>query len=163
MAENLTIRANGDCEVMVKRSFDAPRHRVFDAFVRPELVKRWLLGPDGWSMPLCDMDPRFGGAYRWAWQKADGTRMGVRGVFREVAPAKRIVHTEQFEPAWYPGEALVTTRFVEEDGRTTLTATIRYPSQEARDVALNSPMKEGMAMSYDRLERLLTPASSRAH
>jgi uncharacterized protein YndB with AHSA1/START domain len=128
---------------------------------RPELVKRWLLGPPGWSMPVCEIDLKVGGAYRYLWrQDTDRTEMGVSGVFREVVLSERLVHTESFQPAWYPGEAVVTTVLSEQNGKTTLNATVRYESREARDGVLKSPMESGVAASYDRLAELLasTPA-----
>lgn len=138
------------------RVFDAPRRLLFDAHTKPELVKRWLLGPDGWSMPVCDIDLRVGGAYRYVWRRdSDGTEMGMGGVYREIAAPERLVATEKFDDPWYPGEAVDTTVLVEQDGKTTLTLTVRYESQEIRDAVLNSDMKRGVADSYDRLAKLL--------
>src|SRR5882762_7861832 len=129
--------------------------RVFDAFTKPELVKRWLLGPPGWTMPVCEIDLRVGGAYRYVWRHADGREMGMGGIYREIVPQERLVCTELFDEAWYPGEALVTTILAEQGGRTTLTSTILYVSQETRDAVLKSGMERGVAASYDRLEELL--------
>jgi uncharacterized protein YndB with AHSA1/START domain len=140
-------------EIQVTRVFDAPRELVFDAFTRPELVRRWLLGPPGWSMPVCEIDLKVGGAYRYLWrQESDGQEMGMGGVFREVVPRERLVATEKFDEAWYPGEALDTTVFAEEGGGTRMTISVLYESMEARDTARRSGMERGMAMSYDRLE-----------
>src|SRR5687768_8056036 len=92
---------------------------------------------DGWSMPVCEYEPRVGGKYRWVWRHdKDGTEMGMGGVVREIVPPERIVQTEKFDESWYPGEAVVTTTLVEQGGKTTLTTTVRYESKEARDVAL---------------------------
>ncbi len=151
----LTITALGDREIRMTRVFDAPRRLVFDALTRPELVRRWLLGPDGWSMPICGIDLRVGGSYRYVWRHADGREMGLRGVYREIAPPARLVHTESFDQHWYAGDALVTTELVEEGGRTTLSITILYESPEARDAVLKSPMEQGVARSYDRLAEAL--------
>jgi uncharacterized protein YndB with AHSA1/START domain len=128
---------------------------VFDAHTKPELVKRWLLGPPGWTMPVCEIDLRVGGKYRYVWRNADGTEMGMGGVFREIARPERLVATEVFDQSWYPGEALDTSVFVEERGKTTVTLTVLYESREARDGVLKSPMEQGMAAGYDRLEELL--------
>lgn len=145
-----------DNEIRVTRDFDASPATVFDAFTRPELVRRWLLGPPGWSMPQCDIDLRVGGAYRYVWRSdADGTQMGLSGTFREVVAHERLVATERFDDAWYPGEALDTTTFTAVDGHTRVTITIIYESQEARDTAHRSGMERGMAAGYDRLESLL--------
>jgi uncharacterized protein YndB with AHSA1/START domain len=151
----LQVTTPTEREIVLTRAFDAPRHLVFDAFTRPELVRRWLLGPPGWSMPVCEIDLRVGGAYRWVWRNADGIEMGVSGVYREIVPPGRLVATERFDQAWYPGEALTTTELVERDGRTILTTTVLYESREARDVALRSEMEKGVAASYDRLAELL--------
>src|SRR5882762_9237687 len=129
--------------------------RVFDAFTKPELVKRWLLGPPGWTMPVCEIDLRVGGAYRYVWRHADGKEMGMGGIYREIVPQERLVCTELFDEAWYPGEALVTTILAEQGGRTTLTSTMLYVWQETRDAVLKSGMERGVAASYDRLEELL--------
>ncbi len=150
------ITAHGDREIVVTRVFDAPRRLVFEAYTRPELVKKWLLGPDGWSMPVCEIDLRAGGKYRNVWKNdSDGREMGMSGVYREVAAPERIVATEVFDEAWYPGEAVDTIVLTERDGKTTLTQTILYNSRETRDAVLKSPMQYGMAMSYDRLENFL--------
>lgn len=151
----LTVSTPSDREIAMTRVFDAPRHLVFEAMTRPELIKRWLLGPDGWTMPVCEIDLRVGGAYRYVWEKGE-TRMGMGGVFREITAPERIVQTEVFDDAWYPGEALNTTVLTEENGRTTMTLSVLYQSKEARDGVLASPMEDGVAASYDRLAELLT-------
>ncbi len=144
-----------DREIAMTRVFDAPRRLVFDAFTKPELVKHWLLGPPGWTMPVCEIDLRVGGAYRYVWRDANGKEMGMGGIYREIVPQERLVCTELFDEAWYPGESLTTTTLAEKDGRTTVTTTMLYVSQEARDAVLKSGMERGVAASYDRLERLL--------
>lgn len=156
----LKVAAHGDREIVMTRIFDAPRHLVWDAFTRPELVKRWLLGPDGWSMPVCEIDLRVGGSYRYVWRHTDGMEMGMGGVYREIEIPERVVATEKFDKAWYPGEAVGTLRLVEQAGRTTVTQTVVYDSPQTRDAVLKSPMETGVAASYDRLETLvLSPAA----
>jgi uncharacterized protein YndB with AHSA1/START domain len=155
-SETFHIKAHGDREIVVTRVFDAPRQLVFDAYTRPELIQKWLLGPDGWSMPVCEIDLRAGGKYRYVWRNdSSGHEMGMGGVYREVVAPERILATEVFDEAWYPGEALDTIVLSERDGKTTLTQTILYNSRETRDAVLKSPMQTGMAMSYDRLEKFL--------
>ena len=152
----LRITTPTDREIAMTRVFDAPRHLVFEALTKPELVRRWLLGPPGWSMPVCEIDLKVGGAYRYVWRRdKDGSEMGMGGVFREVVPSERLVATEKFDQAWYPGEAVSTTVLTEQDGRTTLTNTVLYESREARDGVLKSGMETGVARSYDRLAELL--------
>ncbi len=151
----LKVGTPTDREIAMTRVFDAPRSLVFDALTKPELIKQWLFGPPDWSMPVCEIDLRVGGAYRFLWRGPDGTEMGVRGVTREIVAPERFAVTERFDEAWYPGEALVTYVLVEQGGKTTLTLTVRYESREARDIALKSPMEQGVTMSYDRLAELL--------
>ena len=158
----LKIAAHGDREIVMTRVFDAPRNLVFDAFTKPELVKRWLLGPPGWTMPVCEIDLKVGGAYRYVWRRdADGTSMGMGGVYREIVAPERLVHTERFDESSYPGESLITTVLVEQGGSTTVTATMLYESREARDGVLKSNMESGVAASYDRLAELLASAAAR--
>jgi uncharacterized protein YndB with AHSA1/START domain len=153
---NIKITAHGDRELVITRVFDAPRAMVFQALTTPELVKQWLLGPKGWTMPICQIDLRVGGAYRYLWRREkDGFEMGMGGFYREIVVPERVVTTEKFDEAWYPGEAVGTIVLVEQGGKTTLTLTIAYESRQARDAVLKSPMEEGVAAGYDRLEDLL--------
>ena len=157
----LKITTSGDRELVMTRVFAAPRTLVFDAHTKPELVTRWLLGPPGWSMPVCEMDVRVGGTYRWVWRHdRDGTEMGMGGTYREVRAPERLVATERFDEAWYPGEALNTLVLVEQGGRTTLTQTMRYESAAAREAVIKSGMEEGVTGSYDRLEDLLAATTT---
>ena len=161
--DSFKISTPSDREIQVSRDFDAPRSLVFDAFTKPDLVRRWLLGPPGWTMPVCAIDLRVGGSYRYVWRsEKDGSQMGLRGVFREITPVERLVATERFDDAWYPGEALDTTVFEERRGITRTTITILYESQEARDTARRSRMEYGMAAGYDRLETLLPTLAGEA-
>jgi uncharacterized protein YndB with AHSA1/START domain len=147
-----------DREIVITRVFDAPRDLVFEAFTDPELIKRWLLGPDGWSMPVCEVDLRVGGTLRYLWRNdAEGHQFGMTGGYREIVRPERIVHVEKYDEAWYPGEALVTETFVEREGATTFTMTVTYESRAARDTALESGMERGIAASYDRLAEVLEP------
>jgi uncharacterized protein YndB with AHSA1/START domain len=142
-----------DREVVVTRVVDAPRKVVFAAHTEPRHLQRWLLGPEGWTMPVCEFDARPGGAWRYVWRKADGSEMALSGIVREFAPPERVVHTERWGPEW--PETVNTTVFTESEGRTTITLTIAYPSKEARDAAIQTGMKGGMDQSYDRLDVLL--------
>ena len=148
--------------IITRRVVHAPRALVFDAFTKPELVRRWLTGPDGWEFAVCDIDLRPGGKYRYVWRKAGVPDMGMGGEFREVVPPERYVATEQFDESWYPGSAIVTTAMTEHGGKTTVTLTIKYDSKDARDVALKSGMETGVAASYNRLDRILVSRRSGA-
>ncbi len=155
------ITPSGDRDLVISRDFAAPRKLVYDAHTKPELVRQWLLGPPGWTMPVCDMDVRVGGRYRWEWRKeTDGTTMGMGGVYREVKAPERLVSTEKFDDAWYPGESLNTLVLVEKGGRTTLTQTMRYESREAREAVIKSGMEQGVAASYDRLDDVLAATAN---
>ncbi len=159
----LTVTTPSDREVMMTRVFDAPRAMVFDAFTRCDLLKRWF-GPRGWSLAVCEGEFRSGGSWRFVLRGPDGSEMGMRGACRELVRPDRIVYMESFDD--YPGESQVTTRFVEQAGRTTVTVTVLYPSQEVRDAVIKSGMEHGAAESYDRLaEYLVTvvPAQPVAH
>jgi len=151
----LTLTTPTDREIVMTRVFDAPRRLVFDALTKPELVRKWLLGPPGWTMPVCEIDLRVGGAYRYVWRHENGNEMGMGGVYREIARPERLVATEKFDESWYPGEALDTTVLTEQGGKTTLTVTVQYESRDVRDAVLKSPMEKGVAAGYDRLAELL--------
>lgn len=159
-SETFKVTTPSDLEIAMTRVFNAPRRLVFEALTKPELVRQWLLGPPGWTMPVCEIDLRVGGAFRYVWRHADGREMGMGGVFREIVPQELIVHTELFDEAWYAGEALVTNVLVEQGGKTTLTLTSRFGTRETRDAVLKSGMESGVAASYDRLEQLLASQGS---
>ncbi len=150
---SLKITTPTEREIVMTRVFDAPRRRVFDAWTKPEHVPKWMLGPEGWTMPVCEIDLRPGGAWHFVWRRSDGTEMGMRGVYREVTPPERVVSTESWGGNW--PETLNTLILSEENGKTTVTNTILYPSKEARDAALKTGMKEGVAASFDRLAEVL--------
>ena len=151
----LTVTTPTDREALITRVFDAPRRLVYDAWTKPELLKRWLHGLDDWTLAVCDMDVRPGGAIRWVWRAPDGKEMGLSGVYREVVPPERLVHTELFDEDWTGGETLVTLTLDEKDGKTICAMTVRYASRDARDAALKTGMTDGMEMGYARLDRIL--------
>jgi uncharacterized protein YndB with AHSA1/START domain len=151
----LMVTTPTDREVVLTRVFDAPRQMVFDAFSKPELLKRWF-GPRGWSLVVCEVDFRVGGGFRFVLRGPDGKDMGMRGTYREIAPPHRSVHMESFDD--FPGESQVTAVFEEQGGKTTMTATVLYPSKEVRDAVIQSGMEHGAAESYDRLAELLAAA-----
>jgi uncharacterized protein YndB with AHSA1/START domain len=150
----LEITTPSDREIAMTRVFDAPARLVFDAWTKPELLKRWLGVRAGWTMEVCEVDLRVGGAYRFVWRGPDMT-MGMGGVYREVKPPVRLVSTEKFDEAWYEGEALDTLLLAERDGKTTVTTIVRFVSREVRDAVIKSGMAGGVAESYDKLAELL--------
>jgi uncharacterized protein YndB with AHSA1/START domain len=151
----LKVTTPSDRETVLTRVFDAPRQMVFDAFSKPELLRRWF-GPRGWSLDVCEVDLKVGGGFRFVLKGPDGRTMGMRGVYREITPPERSVHVESFDD--FPGESQVTTVMAEQDGKTTMTATILYPSQEVRDAVIRSGMEHGAAETYDKLAELLAEA-----
>lgn len=150
-----TVKATmqGERELVVTRTFDAPRHLVYKAWTDPKYLKQWMLGPEGWSMPVCEMDLRPGGAWHFVWRHSDGQEMEMRGVYKEVNPPERVVSTESWGGPW--PETVNTLVFTEKDGKTTMTLTILYVSKEARDEALKTGMTKGMELSFQRLEKVL--------
>jgi uncharacterized protein YndB with AHSA1/START domain len=148
-----TYTTPSDREVVITRVVSAPRGVVFDAFTNPKHVPNLLIGPEGWSMPVCEIDLRPGGRWRYVYRKGDGSEMTMQGSYREVAPPERLVSTESWGPEW--PETVNTMVLTETEGLTTITITVRYPSKEARDAALKTGMKEGMDQGFARLDTLL--------
>ena len=149
-----TYTTPSDRELVTTRAFDAPRDLVWEAWTSPEHLPNWLLGPEGWTMPVCESDLRVGGAWHFVWQSdADGSEMGMTGEYNEIAPPERFVSTQSWGGDW--PETLNTLVFTEEDGLTVMTQTILYPSQEARDAALATGMQQGMDAGFSRLDAYL--------
>jgi uncharacterized protein YndB with AHSA1/START domain len=159
--EKAQVTLPSEREVKVVRSFRAPRALVYRAYTEPALVRQWMLGPPGWSMPVCEMDVRVGGSYRWRWRSDEGgDEFGFSGTFREVQPQARLVHSERYEPGTVggpmpEGEASITILFSEDSGVTTVTSLMDFGSKKARDGAVSTGMTDGMEQSYVLLDRLL--------
>ena len=162
MTHPVNVVARGERELVITRSFDAPRHLVFEAHTVPALMRRWFTGPDGWALTTCEIDLRPGGTYRYVWSHQDGRSMGMGGTFREVEPPALLVSVELFDEDWTGGETLNTATFEERDGRTMLTTTVLYASAAARDGAAASGMETGMEASYAKLDGLLAEATTGA-
>jgi uncharacterized protein YndB with AHSA1/START domain len=154
-ARTVTLTLPTDREVRVTRRFDAPRALVFRALTTPEVLKRWMLGPDGWALAVCTIDLRVDGAFRYVWRKPSGREMGMGGVYRAIEPPARLVYTEVFDDDWTGGETVVTNTLDEDRGRTTLTVTILFASKAARDAARTTGFDTGMEQAYDALASLL--------
>lgn len=148
-----TFTTPSDREAVMTRVVDAPRRLVWAAWTNPEHVPNWMLGPEGWTMPVCEIDLRPGGTWHFVWRRSDGTEMGMRGEYREITPPERLVSTESWGDDW--PETLNTLVLAEEDGKTTITQTMLYPSKEARDAALQTGMTDGASMTFDRLAEYL--------
>ena len=155
VSKTLTITTPSDLEIAMTRVFDAPRHLVFDAMTKPEHVRRWF-GCAELALPVCEVDLRVGGAYRFMMRSPDGVDSTLQGIYREVVRPERVVFTERFSmPGFTSNEYQVTSTFVELDGRTTLTTTILHRTKENRDGHLNSGIEKGVAPAYDRLAEVV--------
>jgi uncharacterized protein YndB with AHSA1/START domain len=146
-----------DTHVRITRLIDGPRELVWRAHTEPELMKQWLLGPDGWRMTVCEIDPVVGGAYRYAWAPEDGTEGQAFGFDGETLLAEapsRSVTTEHMTGTDFPS-TLNDLNLYEEDGATLITLLIEYPDRETRDMVLATGMTDGMETSYARLEGVL--------
>ena len=150
-----------DTQVKFVRVVNAPKHLVFEAYTKPEHLKKWLCGFEGWTMPICEMEPRAGGKWRYGWRSADGTEMSMGGVVKEFVPNERISTTERWGADMAPAEGgqwpetLNTVTFAEANGLTTITTTVTYPSKEARDAAIETGMRDGLDLNYALLDSLL--------
>jgi uncharacterized protein YndB with AHSA1/START domain len=142
-----------DTTIAARRFVEAPRQEVFDAWTMPGHIQRWMLGPSGWTMPVCEVDLRAGGAWRFGWRGPDGRELGMEGEYREVSAPERLVATERWGDPW--PETLTTVVFGEDDEGTTITCITAYPSKGARDAALETGVKDGMNQSFDRLTAFL--------
>jgi uncharacterized protein YndB with AHSA1/START domain len=156
----MSVATPSDREIVITRDFDAPRPLVFDCWTKPALLKRWLFGPDGWSLATCDIDLRVGGAYRFVWHGPGGIVMGMGGVYREVVPPERLANTQLFDQDWTGGEVLGTLVLTERAGRTTTVNTLLYPSRLARDGALQTGMLQGMEMGHARVDAILAATAA---
>jgi uncharacterized protein YndB with AHSA1/START domain len=158
--DSFKVSTPTDSSIAMERDFNAPRELVFDAFTKPELVRRWFLGPDGWTMPVCNIDLKVGGNYRYVWRKETGTEeMTLDGVFREVIRPKKLVAPEKFASAWGSVEAVYTRVFEENGDITKVMVTVLFQSKEVRD-ATKFGMQQGVAAAYDRLEQALSSMRS---
>jgi uncharacterized protein YndB with AHSA1/START domain len=154
-----------DREVRVTRQFNAPRQLVWDAHTRTDLPRKWL-GYDGWDMPVCEMDVRIGGTYRWQWKsQEDGKQFGFFGTFTEVDEPSRLAHEQYFDPGDIGGAmptgdpCIVMLDLTEQNGVTTLICTMKFASKEARDGAISTGMTDGMEFSYSRLDAMAKAAA----
>jgi uncharacterized protein YndB with AHSA1/START domain len=159
-SDSFRVTTPSDLGICLTRLFDAPRKLVFEAMTRPEHVKRWwgCLG-EGYSVPVCEIDLRVGGKWRFV-NRHPGGEAAFHGEYREIAPPGRLVFTEIFED--FPDSvSVVTAVFAEEGARTRMTVTVSYPSKEVRDMVVESGMARGAGISYDRLEDLVAELQRR--
>ncbi|MBC7768651.1 MAG: SRPBCC family protein [Phycisphaerales bacterium] len=167
MPKPLEVTLPSDREVRVVRSFNAARELVWDAHTKPELMQKWCLGPPGWSMPVCEMDVRVGGAYRWRWKSdEDGAEFGFYGTFSEVKAPSKLAHDQYYDPgdmdyAMPVGDpCLVTLELSEQAGVTTLVCTMKFATEKARDEAVSTGMTDGMEIGYARIDEMFNPKAA---
>lgn len=165
MPKPAEVTTPSDREVRVTRTFNAPRQLVWDAHTKPELVRKWQ-GYPGWDMPVCEMDVRVGGKYRWQWKNAgDGRQFGFYGTYTEVDAPSKLVHEQHFDPGSMGGPmesgdpCIVSVALSEQGGVTTLVCDLRFVSKEARDGAMSTGMTDGMEFSYTRLDDVFATAT----
>jgi len=152
-SNKLQVTLPSDTEIELTRVFDAPRHLVFDAMTKPEYVRRWWCCMDGFTMPVCEIDFRVGGKWRYVMVSADGQEVGFRGEYKEIDAPARVVHTEIFEP--FPDSpAMVTMTLEERDGKTYYKSRVVHGSKADRDAHVNSGMEVGAGIALDRLEEV---------
>jgi uncharacterized protein YndB with AHSA1/START domain len=158
MASTTQVRSTSftkpdDKTLVAEFTLEAPRELVWAAHTQCEHVKQWLLGPEGWTMPTCEIDLRPGGRWRYVYRGPDGTSFSMSGEYRELDTPERLVNTETMEGS--PGSTLNTLILTEQEGRTTINTVVEYPSQEMREAIIETGMMDGWAESYERLERYL--------
>ncbi|HEY3230025.1 MAG TPA: SRPBCC family protein [Roseiflexaceae bacterium] len=148
-----TVTTPSDREIVITRVVAAPRRLVFEVYTNPAHLPHWMLGPQGWTMPVCEIDLQVGGAWHFVWRRADGSELAMRGVYQAIVPPERLVSSEAWGGDW--PATLNTLVLSEEAGTTTITQRVLYVSKEARDAALKTGMQEGVSESFERLAEYL--------
>jgi len=151
----MTLNTEGDKHIVVTRRFAAPPEAVYRAHTEPELIKKWLLGPEGWTMPVCISEPRPGGKIRYEWANAKGGGFYLTGEYVELGPFGRIVHVERMHLPDATPDNHVETRFDPDGTGTMMTLRMTLPNSETRAAMLKTGMERGMEASYVRLEALI--------
>ena len=150
----LTLTREADTRVIIKRRFAAPPEAVYRAHTECALLKKWLLGPDGWTMPVCLCEPRVGGGFRYEWAQENRAGFYVTGEFLEIEPFRRIVHVERmYLPDPTPDNHVETT-FEPEGKGTLMTLRMTLPDFATREQMLSTGMEHGMEASYARFDRM---------
>ncbi|HRK20840.1 MAG TPA: SRPBCC domain-containing protein [Fimbriimonadaceae bacterium] len=154
-ADKNKITFPSDTEVLVERSFAAPKQLLWEVITQCEHMRVWMHGFDGWTLPICEMDLRAGGSIRWGWLKGDdGTSMEIKGEFLEVTPPDRMKYRESWGEPW--PDSMNIFELEEVEGGTKLNLTMQFPSKAARDSAVETGMNDGLSVSYGRLDDLLS-------
>ncbi len=148
----VTLTANN--QVRIERDFNLTAAQLFQAHTDPALIRQWMSGMPGWSLPVCEVDLRVGGTYRWEWASPDGAKMAVGGTFKEIVPNTRLVQSEIYDDPWYPGGCDVALSF--SDSSPSLVMLLTYEDPAARDIALQTGMSDGLEIGYKRLDSLFS-------
>ncbi len=150
----LKIKKIGDLEIEIMRSFPVPRQVVFDCLTKPDLLKAWMMVPEGWNFIECKVDLRVRGKFRFVWQNADGIKMGVGGVYKSIQAPEKLVNTELVEGGPSEAETVATIILEESNGKTLMQSSVKYTAKQIRDKAYDGSLEAGLAISYNRLEAL---------
>jgi len=151
----LTLKTEGDTHVIVTRRFAAPPEAVYRAHIEPELVEKWMLGPEGWTMPVCINEAKPGGKIRYEWTNGKGGGFYLTGEFLELEPYSRIVHVERMHLPNPTPDNHIETHFVADGSGTLMTMRMTLPDEQTRAAMLATGMERGMEASYVRLEGLI--------
>jgi uncharacterized protein YndB with AHSA1/START domain len=156
----LTLKTEGDTGIVITRRFAAPPEAVYRAHTDPELIQKWLLGPEGWTMPVCVSEARPGGKIRYEWSNGKGKGFYLTGEYIELNPPRRIVHVERmYLPDPTPDNRAETTFDADGDG-TLMTIRMTLPDAQTRAAMLSTGMEHGMEASYARLEGMIGVAGA---
>jgi uncharacterized protein YndB with AHSA1/START domain len=158
----LILKTEGDNDVVVTRRFDARPEAVYRAHTDARIVQQWLLGPDGWTMPVCITEARPGGKIRYEWSNGKGGGFYLTGEFVELVPYSKIVHVERMHLPDPTPDNHVETRFEPDGSGTLMTIRMRLPDSQTRNAMLATGMERGMEASYVRLENVISAAPAQS-
>ncbi len=151
----LTLKTEGDTHIVVTRRFAAPPEAVYRAHTDPKIIQKWLLGPEGWTMPVCINEARPGGKFRYEWAHPKQGSFHITGEFLELEPHRRIVHVERMHLPDPTPDNHVETRFDPDGDGTLMTMRMTLPDEQTRKMMLSTGMEHGMEASYARLETMI--------
>ena len=155
LTSKLTLKTEGECHIVVTRHFAAPPEAVYRAHTDPKLIQQWLLGPDGWTMPVCISEASPNGKIRYEWSNGKGGGFYLTGEYLELEPFSRVVHVERMHFPDPTPDNHVETAFDPDGTGTLMTMRMTLPDAETRKRMLATGMENGMEASYVRLEQML--------
>ena len=154
----MNLKTEGDTHIVVTRRFAAPPEAVYRAHIDPQLVQQWMLGPEGWTMPVCINEARPGGKIHYEWRNAKGEGFHLTGEFVELRPYSKIVHVERMHLPDPTPDNHIETRFEPDGSGTLMTMRMTLPNEQTRKAMLATGMEHGMETSYARLESMISEA-----